>query len=245
VANLSRNNPERKNMNKSNQTLISLLLLVPVMVFAQQQHHHDHTKMNEHKHGDANVHMNQIPFDDLVTSFEHAERDAWQKPEEVLAFIGDIRGKTVMDIGSGTGYFSFRLHAAGARVICADVDDRFLGYIADRMQRENIPAEQMELRKVPYESSTLKPAEADVVLVVDVYHHIQNRVDYFAEVRQGLKPGGKLVLIDFEKREVPVGPPVAMKLSEDEVVAELIRAGFTNFKIDQDLLPYQYIIEAY
>jgi SAM-dependent methyltransferase len=163
----------------------------------------------------------------------------------VLALFGDLKGKTVMDIGSGTGYFSFRLVDAGARVICADVDERFLDYIKSRKEQLNISDDRMELREVPYDSSTLKPGEVDFVLIVDTYHHIQDRVNYFAEVREGLKSGGKLVLIDFEKREVPEGPPVEMKLSEDEVVAELIRAGFRHFDIDRERLPYQYVIEAH
>jgi len=229
-------------MNRLKKIVAGLLMAVPLQGFPQQ---HDHAAMNAHNHGQANANMNQTTFEDLVVRFEGKERDNWQKPSEVLALLGDIKGKTVMDIGSGTGYFSFRLLEAGARVICADVDDRFLGYIGERMKRDNVSADRMELRKVPYDSSLLKPAEADVVLIVDTYHHIENRFDYFTEVRQGLKPGGKLVVVDFKKMEVPEGPPVAMKLSEDEVVAELVRAGYSNFSIDRDLLPYQYIIQAY
>jgi SAM-dependent methyltransferase len=103
----------------------------------------------------------------------------------------------------------------------------------------------MQLRHVPFDSSTLQPAEVDVVLIVDTYHHIENRIDYFAEVRAGLKPGGKLVIVDFFKRDDPVGPPAAMKMAEDTVAAELIRAGYSTININRDLLPYQYIIEAY
>ncbi|MFM1895943.1 MAG: methyltransferase type 11 [Pseudomonadota bacterium] len=197
------------------------------------------------QHGQANQHMNQRPFEELAAGFDSAERDSWQKPEAVLDFIGDVQGKTVMDIGSGTGYFSFRLLAAGALVICADVDERFLGVIRDRMASEGVGDDRMQLRHVPFDSSTLQPAEVDVVLIVDTYHHIENRIDYFAEVRAGLKPGGKLVIVDFFKRDDPVGPPAAMKMAEDTVAAELIRAGYSTININRDLLPYQYIIEAY
>lgn len=231
-------------MNIIRYTLTALILSLPLASSAQQEHQHSMPSAG-HQHGGANTHMNQRPFEDLVATFEEPGRDEWQKPAEVLAMLGDLRGKTVMDIGSGTGYFSFRLADAGARVICADVDERFLGYIREEKQRRNISDERMELRHVPYDSSTLKTAEADIVLIVDAYHHIQDRVDYFSEVRRGLKPGGKLVVIDFVKREVPPGPPVAMKLAEDEVAAELVRAGFSGLTINRDLLPYQYIVEAY
>lgn len=198
----------------------------------------------EGAHGHANAHMNQRPLEELAADFDSPERAAWQKPDEVIALMGDLGGKTVMDIGSGTGYFSFRLVAAGARVISADVDERFLGIIRDRMAREGLTSEQIELRHVPYDSSTLLPGEADIVLIVDTYHHIGNRTEYFAEVRAGLKPGGKLMVVDFFKRDDPVGPPVAMKMAEDTIVAELREAGYTSFTVNRDLLPYQYIIEA-
>ncbi len=192
----------------------------------------------------ANHVMNQRPFEDLVAGFEDPARDVWQKPADVLAFLGDVQGKTVMDIGSGSGYFSFRLLEAGAKVICADVDERFLRYIEERRAREAIPESRMETRLVPYDSSTLRPGEADLVLIVDTYHHIENRIAYFAEVRAGLKPGGKLVVVDFFKRDDPVGPGVAMKMSEDVVMAELREAGYTEFRLDVERLPYQYLIEA-
>ena len=194
--------------------------------------------------GEANHHMHQRPFEELAARFESPERDAWQKPDEVLDLIGDLGGKVVMDIGSGTGYFSFRLAQAGARVICADVDQRFLDHIRHRMSQEGIEAEQMELRLVPYGSANLQQREVDVVLIVNTYHHIEDRAEYFADVRAGLKPGGKLVVVDFFKREDPVGPPPRMKLAEDAVAAELVRSGFSQIAINRELLPYQYVIQA-
>lgn len=216
------------------------LLSVSCVLFAQQHP----GPLAEAGHGDANAHMNQAPFEDLAASFESAERESWQKPDEVVAALGDISGMTIMDIGSGTGYFSFRLVEAGARVICADVDDRFLNHIRQRKEAEGLTDEQMEIRKVPYDSSSLEVAEVDMAIIVDTYHHIQSRTEYFAEVRRGLKPGGRLVVVDFFKIEVPVGPPVEMKLSADTIVDELRSAGFQNFEINQELLPYQYIIFA-
>lgn len=193
----------------------------------------------------ANAHMHRIPFEQLVANFESPARDAWQKPDAVMAFIGDVRGKTVMDIGSGTGYFSFRLARAGAHVICADVDPRFLDYIGERMQKEGIDPATMERRHLAVDSPGLAAGEADLVLLVDVYHHVADRAAYFAQVRAGLAPGGRLLVIDFFKRDDPVGPPADIKVGADTVVAELTRAGFSRFAIERDLLPYQYLVEAW
>ena len=82
--------------------------------------------------------MNQRPFEELVAHFEDPSRDEWQKPDAVLAQLGDLQGKKVMDIGSGTGYFSFRMAKAGAQVICADVDERFLEYISKKVNNSEI-----------------------------------------------------------------------------------------------------------
>jgi len=204
----------------------------------------DHTENHGHHHGHANEHMNKRPFEELVANFESPERAEWQKPDSVIAFLGDLEGKTVMDIGSGTGYFSFRMAEAGANVICADVDERFLNYIAERRAEKGLTEAQVETRKVPYDSSKLQEGEADLVIIVNTYHHIENREDYFAEVKRGLKPGGRLVVIDFRKEETPVGPPLEMKITEEKVMDELREAGFTDMQVNNDLLPYQYIITA-
>ena len=120
-----------------------------------------------HDHRDANSFMNSRPFEDLVNTFESPERAEWQKPDEVIKFLGDLHDKTVMDIGSGSGYFSSRLIKAGAKVICADIDERFLNYIGERVEKEEWPNDKIELRHVKDDSPLLKEKEVDGVLIVN------------------------------------------------------------------------------
>lgn len=207
-------------------------------------HKHDHHGHGHHHHGAANEHMHQTSFKELVDRFEGKDRDAYQKPEQVVQFLGDMKGKTIIDIGAGTGYFSFPLAKAGAKVIAADVDERFLNYIENKKENQRMTDDQLISKKVPYDSPDLKNGEVDMAIIVNTYHHIENRKLYFAKVKKGLKPGGELVVIDFFKKETPFGPPVKMKLSEDQVMAELKIAGFKEFDVNQKLLPYQYIIRA-
>ena len=195
-------------------------------------------------HNHANHHMNQADFESLTRRFESAERDAYQQPDKVLAFLGDISGKTIMDLGAGTGYFSFRLAEAGARVIAADVDERFQEYIRTKKARLGIPDSTLSLRKVPYDDPMLRSEEADQVITVNTYHHFEDRPAYFAKVRSGLKPGGSLIVIDFFKKDLPVGPPTRMKMAPEQVVEELKKAGFSQIETNRDLLPYQYIVVA-
>jgi cyclopropane fatty-acyl-phospholipid synthase-like methyltransferase len=149
-----------------------------------------------------------------------------------------------MEIGSGTGYFSFRLAQAGASVIAADVDERFQQYIKLKKDSLGISDEELVLRQVPYDTPNLQEAEVDMVLLVNTYHHIEDRSKYFAKVKQGLKERGQLIVIDFFKKELPVGPPMEMKMTTAQVIDELKEAGFEQFDTKEDLLAYQYMIMA-
>ncbi len=204
-------------------------------------HHHDH---HHHHHGEANEHMHQTSFEELVERFEGEERDAYQKPGEVVNYLGAIKGKTIIDIGAGTGYFSFPLAKAGATVLAADVDQRFLDFIKDKRTTLGMSDQQVIPKKVPYDSPDLKEKEVDMAIIVNTYHHIEKRSQYFSKVKKGLKPNGELVVIDFFKKETPMGPPVKMKMSEEQVIKELKSAGFQTFDVNDTLLPFQYIIRA-
>jgi ubiquinone/menaquinone biosynthesis C-methylase UbiE len=211
------------------------------------KHEHKHQDGNEdghkhHHHGDANHYMNQSSLEELVERFEGADRDQWQKPDEVIKMLQVDSNSTWMDIGSGTGYFSFRLQNAGAKVICGDVDERFLKYIEKKRDSLGIAPEKMELRKLPFDAPNLKEKEVDGVLIVNTYHHIEDRISYFKAVKNGLKEGGKLVVIDFLKKETPVGPPVEMKIPAGKVMDELKQAGFMELVVNRELLPYQFVV---
>ena len=94
------------------------------------------------------------------------------------------------------------------------------------------------------DSPGLKPGEADVVLIVDTFHHIENRIEYLKKLKRDLNKGGVLVIIDFKKQNPPPGPPVELRLAREQVESELKSAGFAVVSTDRDLLPYQYIIRA-
>ncbi|MBT0606735.1 class I SAM-dependent methyltransferase [Aequorivita echinoideorum] len=198
-------------------------------------HSHDSTKT-------ANEYMHRSSTEDLIKRFESPERDAYQKPELVLEYLGNLEGKKIMDIGAGSGYFSVKLAEKGAQVIAADVDDEFQAALQKRIEDNNL--ENIELRKIPYDSPNLADGEVDMVLIVNTYHHIENRSEYFAKVKQGIKPEGELVVIDYFKKELPVGPPVNHKINLETVKKELKEAGYTELDVNTDLLPYQFIVRA-
>ena len=208
----------------------------------EEQHGHHHAQ--DHAPGKANTYMHQASVDELVQRFESPERDAYQQPQKVLEYLGELNGKKVMDLGAGSGYFTVKLARAGAQVIAADVDEEFQAYIRERIQQEQLDSLGIELRKIPYDDPQLASQEVDMVLIVNTYHHIEDRIPYFSKVRAGIQEGGELVIIDYFKKELPAGPPIDHKIAATAVMEELAQAGFSQMELNEDLLAYQYLIRA-
>ena len=194
--------------------------------------------------GQANKHMHHSSVLELIKRFESPERDKYQQPEKVMDYLGNISGERIMDLGAGSGYFSVRMVNNGAYVIAADVDDEFLKYLKDRKKKEGFTDKQMEIRKIPHNDCGLQKKEADKVLIVNTYHHIEDRVKYFNKMLSGLKDGGEVIVIDFFKKPLEVGPPPEHKISKEQVMRELKEAGFKTIVYNIKLLPSQYIIHA-
>ena len=111
--------------------------------------------------------------------FDNPERDAWQKPEEILDALHLQRTSLVADIGAGTGYFSVRIakRIPEGKIFAADIEPDMVRYLGERARREHL------INLVPVRASADAvnlPEPVDVALVVDTYHHIGNRTQYFA-----------------------------------------------------------------
>lgn len=241
-------------MKKNNLPLSVLALsLAAFLLFSCNAKNSQHQKGNmnhtEHSH---KKHMHsghgfsdQAKVEELAKKFESAERDSTEQPQKIIRFMGDMKGKTLMDIGAGTGYYSVKFAGMGAYVIAADASAQFQHYLKNRVEKNNI--NNIELRKVPYDNPLLKEHEVDIVFIANTYHHIDNRTDYLKHVKKGLKVNGELVIVDYFSVDLPKhisAPPMEMRVSVDQVLSELKTAGFTHFETEVNLLPYQYIIRA-
>ena len=222
-------------------TILSSLIILLGCQSNNEHNHHESKEEHEHKHGHANHHMNKTSFEDLVKNFESADRNEWQKPDEVIRFLGDLKNKTIIDIGAGTGYFEFKMNEPSAKIIAADVDERFIKYIDERIVSEK--KTNISSRKAEYEKPPVTEQEADIVFMVDVYHHIENRKDYFSMVKKGLKPNGEMVIVDFKKGDFEHGPPNDMKIEPQIVINEMKLAGFNLVTQDTTTLKYQYLLK--
>ncbi len=166
---------------------------------------------------------------------EDPSRDAWQKPHTVVVALDLRPTDTIADIGAGTGYFARRFAHHAGKVYAVDIDEKLLA-----MVRAKAPANLQTILAAP-DDPHLPPHSVDMVFFCDVLHHIENRPAYCVKLAKILKPGGRVVVIDFYKKALPVGPPESMKLSDEQVITEFQNAGFALSK-RLDILPYQYFL---
>ena len=171
--------------------------------------------------------------------FDDPKRDAWQKPHEVIGALKLATDAAVADIGSGTGYFAVRFAhmLAQGRVYGVDLEPAMVKYLAERAKKENL-ANLTSVAGAPDDPRI--PAPVDLVILVDVYHHIDKREEYFRKLRPSLKPGGRIAVIDF-RTDSPSGPPKSARIEPDRVKTEMKNAGYT-LAAEHAFLPNQYFL---
>lgn len=196
--------------------------------------------------------MAEVKVADLdVQDTESDERSNWQKPEFVIASMGDLTGKTLADIGSGAlGYFVFKIlgQTEVERLVAVDIDPeavKMLNILKDALSEEK--ASKLDIRLAKEDDPKLKKSEIDVILFVNTIPYLPDRVNYLSKLKEALKPGGRVVIVDFKTKRIPdfVGAP----LYEDRVYLhvieeELYQAGYKNITTNDTELDFQYLITA-
>ena len=171
--------------------------------------------------------------------FDDPARDAWQKPHEVIQALALRPEALVADIGAGTGYFSARLAnmLPKGKVYAVDIEPDMVRYLGERAQREGLK-NLIPVRGSPGEANLPEPV--DLVLLVDVYHHIDARTRYFERLKDSLRADARVAIIDF-RREAKEGPPPAERIPPAQVKSEMARAGY-GLAGEFAFLPNQYFL---
>jgi predicted methyltransferase len=175
--------------------------------------------------------------------FDDPARDAWQKPREVIAALGLRPGMSVADLGAGTGYFTHHLAPAvapGGTVFAVETEPNLVTYLRARAERDAQPNVIPVLAS--FDNPRLPPAAVDLVLVVDTFHHIDQRLAYFQRLAGVLRPGGRIAIVDWRIDQLPVGPPPDHKIAREQVLAEMQAAGYRLVDERPKLLPYHYFL---
>jgi SAM-dependent methyltransferase len=173
---------------------------------------------------------------------ERGEREEEEAPDVALNALKIAKGASVADIGAGSGYITVRLAArvgATGRVFANDVQPQMLNILARRLNNANIT--NVTLIEGTLDDPKLPPASVDLVLMVDVYHELSQPQSILRHLRESLKPGGRLVLLEYRKEDptVPIKPEHKMSVAEAKMEVEA--EGFTLLKVDE-ALPRQHIL---
>ena len=131
-------------------------------------------------------------------TYEGFGRDAWQQPEKVVQSLALKPGDRIADLGSGGGYFTFRLSRAvgpTGKVYAVDVDKDMLEDLAERAKKDGYGNVETVLGK--YDDPSLPEPGVDLIFTSNVYHHIDARAKYFAGAAKYLRPDGRIAIVDF------------------------------------------------
>lgn len=172
---------------------------------------------------------------------DRREREDEEDPDLAMRLIRVGRGSTVADIGAGSGYFTSRLaRAVGAEgtVYAVDIQQGMLDLLKKTLARDRLANVIPVLGAV--DDPRLPEASLDLVLMVDVYHEFSAPQTMLGHMKRALKPGGRLVLLEYraEDPDVPILPD--HKMSKAQVKLELEHEGFRQQRVYDDL-PRQHL----
>jgi precorrin-6B methylase 2 len=170
------------------------------------------------------------------------ERIQEEDPDRMLASLEIKPGSTVADIGAGVGYHTWRMAdivGPSGKVIAEDIQEGMIALLRRNISERKL--NNVEIVLGTPRDPKLPSNSIDLVLMVDVYHEFSDPVTMMTRIRDSLKPGGRIVLVEFRKEDprVPIQP--LHKMSVQDVRSELEPLGF-KYQKTLEFLPWQHII---
>lgn len=173
---------------------------------------------------------------------EGPDRDAWQRPDQIMDALQIGEGSVVADLGAGGGWFTVRLArrvGPNGRVYAEDIQPQMIEAIERRVKRE-------ALRNVTTKLGTpvdprIPEASVDAVLIVDAYHEMEQPVKLLTNVAKTLKPGGVIGIVNYKKDGGGPGPAMDDRVDAEKVIADARAAGL-ELKRRESFLRYQYLL---
>jgi ubiquinone/menaquinone biosynthesis C-methylase UbiE len=177
-----------------------------------------------------------------IAILENPQREAEQKPAQVIKALDLKSGETIADIGAGSGYFAFRLarHIGNyGRVFAVDIDPAMIRHMNRRIRDQKI-SNVVTVLAFP-DDPLLADDSIDRFFICHSWHSIEDQAQYLERVKRMLKRGGQVVIIDYKMKASPTGMPQAKKAPKREVVKRLESSGFRLLR-EHDFLPQQYFL---
>ena len=177
---------------------------------------------------------------------ESPDRDAWQKPDQIMDALGIADGSTVADIGPGAGWFTIRLArrvGPNGTVYAEDVQRQMLEAIRRRVSREGLLNVQGRLGTST--DPRLPERAIDAILVVDMYSEVDvdDRVTFLRNLARALKPNGRIGIVNYKPGQGgpgPSGPTEGVRVDSGAVEADIRAAGLRV--LSRENLPFQYLL---
>jgi protein-L-isoaspartate O-methyltransferase len=173
---------------------------------------------------------------------ERPEREREEQPKKLLKMLDIKPGMVVADIGAGSGYYSFRLAekvGAKGKVLAVDIQKEMLDIIRKRMKKNKV--ENIEPVQGTETDPKLPEGGVDLILMVDVYHEFTFPYEMTEALTRSLKPGGRMVFVEFRFEDEKVPILLAHKMTEKQVLAEMAPHPLKHAKT-LETLPWQHVI---
>lgn len=171
---------------------------------------------------------------------DRRERDKEENPQKLVKALGLKKDEVVVDLGAGSGYYSLMMAPMVAKVIAVDIQPEMLAIIDRKAKRSKIS--NIELLLAKEQDPGLKPSSVDTILLVDVYHELAYPREVTRKMIEALKPGGRIVLVEFRLEDPEVPIKLVHKMSEKQVLREM--KEFPELKPEPTIgiLPWQHVI---
>ena len=171
---------------------------------------------------------------------DRRERDKEENPQKLVKALGLKKDEVVVDLGAGSGYYSLMMAPMVAKVIAVDIQPEMLSIIDRKAKGSKIS--NIELLLAKEQDPGLKPSSVDTILLVDVYHELAYPREVTRKMIEALKPGGRIVLVEFRLEDPEVPIKLVHKMSEKQVLREM--KEFPELKPEPTIgiLPWQHVI---
>lgn len=167
--------------------------------------------------------------DSLVGRLQAESREIYRERTKLAALVGPKPGSAIADVGAGSGFMVeefAKLVGAKGKVYAVDINPKMMEYVAQRAKELRLP--QVHTVVTREDSVDLPPASVDMVFVCDTYHHFEYPEKSLAGIRQALRAGGRLVVVDFYRVPGETTPQMLdhVRADKDEFIREITAAGF-------------------
>jgi ubiquinone/menaquinone biosynthesis C-methylase UbiE len=174
---------------------------------------------------------------------EGPDRDAWQRPDQIMDALRIADGSVVADLGAGGGWFTVRLArrvGPNGHVYAEDIQHQMIESINRRVEREGLQARVTTTLGTASDPG-LPPGALDAVLIVDAYHEMEQPVALLRNLAKSLKPDGRIGIVDFTSEGGGPGPPMDERVDPQRVISDAEAAGL-RLSSRERFLPYQYML---